>query len=588
MLAKNEKYYTSHRILTRYIVLLIIVPYIVLNVLQTALYMRSMQNEIISANMELTEQINLNVEKQVDKIKSFVYMLSASNELKELLKASNEGSNNYYVMETYNSFSDIISNSVMSDINIKSVVVTNGDARIFTYGKSGYFDFEGVSASEWYNNAINAEGGFCWSAGQADDEENSEMYVLAVAKQLRNIKTLENMGVIYVEVYNPTVNLVSDSGREGNIMCVVDEHNEPLFFLSKEESDQNRDLLEMFGEALSEKDFAQGDLCRIGDNSYITVESGRNNHSWFIVNAIPVKHLMSNLIAAGTAGVVVLLSCMILFIVVFNIIQNRVSRPLQYLLGLVNEINADPDLDIDLGKYPCYEAIMLKTELVTLFEENKLKSNELEEVAAVKTKIEMDKLQAEINPHFIYNTLTAIKYMALESNRSDISNMITALVKILRSSVNRDGRMIPVSEELDNLHQYIYIQKILNKDRIEFNVVTDPGADECYMPNFILQPLVENAVIHGLNPKGCEGSISVNVRREGEMLVIEVIDDGVGIDAASANTINSGETEAVSSIALPGIRKKIKLLYGESGVFRIEAVPEGGTKATVIIPARFK
>lgn len=577
MLAKNEKYYTSHKILTRYIVLLIIIPYIVLNVIQMVLYMQSMKKEIISANKELTEQINLNVEKQVDKIKSFVYMLSASSELKELLEASCMENNSYAIMETYNSFSDIISSSIMSDINIKSVVVTNGDSCIFTYGTSGYFDFEGVSKSKWYENAIDAGGGFCWSAYQTNNEENTEMSVLTVSKQLRNVKTLENIGVIYAEVYNPNGNLLSDSGREGNIMYVVDERNEPLFFLSERESGKNRT-------------YSQADLNAIRGNKYITIESGKNNHGWAVVNAIPVSHIIRNLIASGVIGLAVLLSCVILFIVVFNIIQNRVSRPLQYLLGLINEINADSELEIDLGKYPCYEAIMLKTELVTLFEENKLKSNELDKVSEVKSRIEMDKLQAEINPHFIYNTLTAIKYMALESNRNDISDMITALVKILRSSVNREGRMIPVSEEVDNLRQYIYIQKVLNRDKIKLSIDVENGIEQCYMPNFILQPLVENAIIHGLNPKGCEGSVRVNVHRDGEMLVMEVLDDGVGIDPVSTEMLNSSEinSSTVSSIALPGIKRKIKLIYGDSGKFKIEAVPNGGTKVTIAVPIRFK
>lgn len=589
MLIKNKKYNTTQRILTTWFIVLIVVPYIVLNLLQTFLYMSSIRSEIIGANEEILEQTNLNVEKQVDKIKNFLYAVSGSEELKELMVKSTMQKYNYDFLETYQKMGTVISNNTLDDLKIKGIVLVNNYSKIITYGDPGYVDFEEVDNSEWYRAALNAGGKFCWFTNQIQNEDGTHAFNLIAAKQILDITTLEKIGVIYVEVYGDFFDSLSSAEAENSILYVVDENKRPLLPLMENDTGQDSGLISRFNESFPYQQHQAGQVYRVEGNWYLTMVSGSNHHGWQVIEGIPIIRLIGKLLIACAAGAVVLLACFALFSVMFVILNRRISQPLQHLIGLVNEIKADPEAKVDLGKYPCYEVIQLNSDIVTLFQENEKINQELKENTFSKSKMELEKLQAEINPHFIYNTLTTIKYMAMQNHQTEISNMITALVKILRSTVNRDGQFVTVSEEFSNLRQYIYIQQVLNQNRIKFIIEQAPELDQCYMPNFLLQPLVENAILHGLNPKGCEGTVQVTAKQQDGSMVIEVVDDGVGMNREALQDLQLLHTNSsgLTNIALPGVMKRIELLYQGKGTFEIGAGATGGTKITIVLPIHF-
>ena len=527
MLIKNTKYETSRHILTTWFIVLIVVPYIMLNLLQTFLYISSLRNEIISANEEIVEQTNLNVEKQVDKIKNFLYSISSSGEFKELMAKSGMQRYNYDFFETYQRMREVIFNNTLNDLELKGMVMVSNYDKIITYGDAEYIDFEEVAVSEWYRAATEVEGKFCWFANPIDDAEGKRTYNLIAAKQILDITTLEKIGVIYMEVYGDFFTDLSSETAENSVLYVVDENKHPLLSLMENQTTQDNGLILRFNESFPYQGHRAGQVYRVGGSWYFTVVSNSNHHGWRVIKGIPVIRLIGKLLVACAAGAVMLLACFVFFSVLFVILNRRITRPLQHLISLVNEIEADPEVQVDFGKYPCYEVIQLNSDIVTLFQKNEKIHQELQESTFSKSKMELEKLQAEINPHFIYNTLTTIKYMAIQNHQTEISRMITALVKILRSTVNRDGQFVTVGEELSNLREYIYIQQVLNQDKINFTIEQAPELEQCYMPNFLLQPLVENAILHGLNPKGCEGTVQITVKKQGETMEIEVMDNGV-------------------------------------------------------------
>lgn len=587
MFTKKNTYYTSRKILISYFVFLVVIPYILLSVAQVFFYINSIKREMVNPGKEIVELVNRSVEKQVYNIQNFMLTIASSNEYRDLLIKSSVEQYGFDLHESYKKMGELITYNTMYNLNIRGVVIVNEENKVLTYGESDYLDFEDVDNSFWFHETVEAGGRLCWFTRQETEEGTSRTSLIA-ARKIYDIQTLEEMGVLYVEVLNDFFDMSVGDGEQ-ELMYLADAAGKPLLTLVQNDIAQDRELLMELNRKVMDEGRKENELCRVGNELYFPVISEQNAQGWYVVKIIPSNRIIANIAKSSILGGTVLLCCFAFFLAMFLVIYRRISRPLQYLIGLVNEIKADLETDIDLGKYPCYEAMQLSSEIINLSRENETIHNELEEISDVKTKIELDKLQAEINPHFIFNSLTALKYMALQNHQKEIGDMITALVKILRSTVNRDGRFITVAEELDNLKQYIHIQSVLTKDRIRFLVEVDPEVMGCYMPNFILQPLVENAVIHGLNPRGCEGTVSIVLRQQEGRMLIEITDDGVGVDLEKIRTDSPVHVKGkgLSNIALPGVIKKIELLYAGEGSFCIAPVETGGTRVTIVLPMRF-
>lgn len=580
MITKRNSYYTSRKILVLYFIVLLIIPYIILSTVQIAFYANSIKTETIRTSAETLEQINLTVSKQVNKVENLITAIATSSEYKAFLRTTHTQKYGFQLQESYLALQEMISNNTREDIQVKSVVVVNNQEQVFSFGDAEYFDFTDIKESDWYDSTVNAKGKLCWFGKKGS---------LIAARKLYNIDTFREMGVMYVEVLNDFFDVRNSKDNDGSLMYIIGADKKPLCSMIPKGSGYSNKMQEQIVQTVTDENCRENEIHKIGSERFLKVVSSSGNDGWIVAKVIPAGKLLSPIIKTCIIGGIILLCCFTLFFILFLIVYNRISHPLQYLIGLVNEIKAEPDIDIDLGKYPCYEAMQISSELVNITKEKETINKELQEISQVKTKIELEKLQAEINPHFIYNTLTTIKYMALQNHQKEISDMVTALVRILRSTVNRDGQFITVGEEVENLRQYIYIQKILYNDKIKFLIDKDEEADKCYIPNFILQPLVENAVIHGLNPKGCEGKVNISVGVQDKNIIIEVKDDGVGVEPEKVRREDPVHKKGagLTNIALPGIMKKIEILYGERGSFNIEPIMGGGTLVTVVLPMKF-
>ena len=183
------------------------------------------------------------------------------------------------------------------------------------------------------------------------------------------------------------------------------------------------------------------------------------------------------------------------------------------------------------------------------------------------TEIKM--LQSQINPHFLYNTLNTIKWMATIQGSEGIKEIAVCLGRILKSALDNTQDKISIREELGIINDYIRIQSLKYKEKIHFSIeVQDDSLLEYSIIKFILQPVIENAIFHGIEPKEGIGRIEMSIRKENERIYIEVCDNGVGISEEKLGTIlkrtDDGNNSMSDGIALNNINKRIKLVYGEN------------------------
>lgn len=196
-------------------------------------------------------------------------------------------------------------------------------------------------------------------------------------------------------------------------------------------------------------------------------------------------------------------------------------------------------------------------------------------------EMELKYLQGQINPHFLYNTLDTIRWMAVKAKQDDIAKQIKALSDIFRHTLNKGEEFTSVRAEVDHVRKYMYIQQNRFSDTLQYSIEIDAKCLDATVPHLILQPIVENAVIHGLDGHTGMGTVDIRVYCEGDALYYEVTDNGVGFDTADVARKMADPTVKHEVFALKNIDERIKLLYGEDYGLSLESHPGQGSCITV-------
>ena len=229
--------------------------------------------------------------------------------------------------------------------------------------------------------------------------------------------------------------------------------------------------------------------------------------------------------------------------------------------------------------FPVYGIILagaIGFEYYRKYVDRDVKASRLE---AQLAQAQLQALKAQIHPHFLFNTLHGISAL-IPVDPEGAELMLGRLSDLLRLTLKSSARReIPVREEIEALGLYLDIMETRHKGRLSFSIEIDPGTEGALVPNFILQPLAENAVRHGIAPRAEGGSVNVRIRRAGDVLLIEVEDDGPGFRDDLRTTLEKG-------MGLKNTFERLALIYGEKGRLRLENASQGGARAVIEIPFR--
>ncbi len=190
-------------------------------------------------------------------------------------------------------------------------------------------------------------------------------------------------------------------------------------------------------------------------------------------------------------------------------------------------------------------------------------------------KARLHALDLELRPHFLFNTLNAITAL-VRSEPTQAERMLITLGNLLRITLGRTGGEVTVEEEIEQLDLYLDIQRLRFRDRLDVRIDADVDVLQAYVPGMVLQPLVENALTHGLAPKTSGGTVRITVDRDGDTVILRVADDGVGLRTGVP----------VERTGVGNTRDRLRTLYGDAASFTLSAVPSGGTLSEVRVPFR--
>ncbi len=213
--------------------------------------------------------------------------------------------------------------------------------------------------------------------------------------------------------------------------------------------------------------------------------------------------------------------------------------------------------------------------------------NEVYREKLAQKDAELEALQLQINPHFLYNTLDSINWMALEAGAGQVSRAVIALGNLTQYSLSGEGGPVRLCEELAYVESYLCIQKNRLEDRLRYEIHSSAEAGECPVPKLILQPIVENAITHGLEPKPEGGRVVIEALRHVKEVRIVVRDDGVGMDREKLTALLGQEDirqVGHTCIGMQNVDKRLRLHYGEEYGLRIQSRPGRGTAVVLRIP----
>ena len=342
------------------------------------------------------------------------------------------------------------------------------------------------------------------------------------------------------------------------------------------------------------------------NKEYLLMYDTLETNNWKLIYVIPKADLFKNINMIRNVFLTIILVCLIVSISLVFFISKGISKPIEDIISVMHKFGRG-DLSIRISKYNnrTDEIGVLAEKFNSMINQINYLINTNYRNEIKKKEAELKALEAQINPHFLYNTLDCINFMARKHKLYEISDMVIALGELMRISIKKDLNIITVKDEIRYIQNYMTIQKIRYKEKLELKIDIYDDIFSIKIPKLILQPLLENAVVHGIEGKMGNGTITINGYRSEFDIIFEIKDDGVGFDAEKVKKMlehNLSEYEnmnrdvlmmkqseaeyegAASNIGLYNVDMRIKLMYGMKYGLSIKSKIGEGTEILVKLP----
>lgn len=403
----------------------------------------------------------------------------------------------------------------------------------------------------------------------------SLLWVLKDPKNLAKDLAIVKINILEKDISNIYRSNLLSAGSE---TFVIDEDQQ---ILSAVEGDKIGSRMEQEVHGSSEK--AEYSVREINGERSLCTTVPLNQRKWKLVNIVPVKDLTKDSMTIQEVTVVAMVASVFFCTLVVLFFTMKVLHPLKQLGESMKRLENE-NFNTELPERGNDEVTLVCRN----FNKMSRKLNELiNEVYAYQIKqkeAELKVLHEQINPHFLYNTLNTIYWMCKMERASETALLVDSLSKLFRLSLNSGKSITTVEKEMEYLRYYIVIQKKRYEEMIRFEMEVSEDVLQCQTVKLTLQPLVENAIYHGIEKKGTRGRIVIRAYRSGDCMYFQVSDDGAGADVERLNALLYETGEANQGFALRNVHERIRLYYGEPYGLSFESSPGEGTTVTVVQP----
>lgn len=424
-----------------------------------------------------------------------------------------------------------------------------------------------IEETDWYQKTLEHPG-LNWFV-------NYQEKTLFSARKLSFSGVREGVNILYMDVdyqklFTPYAEtLISECG-----LYITDQEGK-LVFEESRFSGKNQSYDLTYSEFLEQRNR--------GSTDYTILCEESNTTGWTVWLYQPVGLAGEAMRPIGVMAGVTILICIFAAVLAYFITSGMVSGRIERLTCLMQEVQ-EGSMDMQVGSDDRDEIGMLYRGFGSMMKRIRTLINEVYLGKITQKEAELKALQAQINPHFLYNTLSLINWKALAAGEEDISRMTLAMSTFYRTALNRGRNVLQVEAELSNTRAYLEIQSMLHDGDFDYEIEAQPEILQCESLNLILQPLVENAIHHGIEEKtDGRGKISVRGWKEENCVWFMVEDNGIGMEQEVADKILTMESKGYG---VRNVDERIRLCYGEKYAMKVESVVGKGTKMTIHFPAK--
>lgn len=594
------------RIQTRLILLFLIlslVPLIITGIFSYKESSGAIKSKISTYSVQLMSQIGENIERELAMLENTSIEIGLSDSVQSSLPGINKTSE-WNLEYTQNRLKDELVKKFSFLHDISDVLIyTNDGKRIIAYGDRSFkLNLKAGYQKEYLQIIHEQKGKPVWRCINENFEDRLVRYAtsaeqmsksngILIGRAIKSLDSGEIIGSLIIRInerFFSNVYRNTDIGEGADIFIVDSEgivvsSRNPKILVGQEYKDTS--LIE---EAMKNNEIGNRVFnLDIENKQYMVAFSLLDRADWFVVSIIPYSYLNSESTKIWLKILLIGIGCFLFAVLLSYAFSTGISRPLKKLVIAMNEVkhgNLSINI-IDSGRDEIVEATrnfnVMLNEIKILMENIKIKEKE-------KRNAELKALQAQISPHFLSNTLNTVKWLANLQKAENIENIVTSMIQLLHVSMGIGGDFISMREEVEYVKSYITIQeyRYYNKFKINFEVETE--ILEFKILKFLLQPVVENSLIHGIEPMVGQGLIVIKGYRYEDNIKITVTDNGVGIPRDRLEKIlESDDTYSksrFSGIGIKNVHERIRMNFGEQYGLSLESVPNLFTTVEITLP----
>ena len=534
----------------------------------------------------IIQQMNQNIDSYIDYMENTSYLVSSNEDVQKYLfgdTADPEARD-----RILSQFETILDSR--SDILNLGIIAENGRMLINNGQHLTNQDLD-IHSQEWYTNALEGRESVYLTSSHVQHIISGERpWVITLSRGIRNKEMgtgQEKEGVFFIDLNYSAISELCDQSMVGNqgYAFIVDADGNIVYHpqqqqLYNELQTENIDLVMNAG----------SDIVTWGDgiNKKMNSISRSEKTGWTVVDCVRVEELLRRSNEAQSIYVLVAMGLMAVALFFSRFVAKSITLPIQRLCDSMERVQE--------GDFSVSDIVVdSENEIGSLTKSFNVMTQRIHELMAqnireqeAKRKSELKALQSQINPHFLYNTLDSIIWMAEGKKNEEVVLMTASLARLLRQSISNEDELVSIGQEIEYARGYLTIQKMRYKDKLEFRIEVEPSILNIRLIKLVLQPVIENAIYHGLKYKESRGLLLVKGFMKNGNAVLQVIDDGVGMDQETLDHIYERHKVDYHSngVGIYNVQKRLQLYYGNEYGIVYESKPGEGTTATITIPGQ--
>lgn len=578
----------STKIIMYYLILLLI-SLAISSILYQQVFTGILSVKISDIAFQMLNSISENFNSTIETSSEYSKIITANEDVQESLRTDPETDSSLYnELKATTSIARLIGGIQA----ISSVYIYDENRRRNYAYKDAVqvLNIDNIKNADWYKEVRQKRGGYIirLNAGgvfrpAVQPSSGFEASYISLIREINDLNTQRTMGIIIVNISEKVIrktleSIVSDYNTEVNIL---DSNNQTAVNTGNPTGFDIKGFAELSSDMKS-----NWRIWKHNNVEYMAAYLNIPENNWKVVSIMPIRELSKETGVFGLITIAVIAGNSLLIFIGAIIVSRLISVPIKKLLRSMKGIENGEfkTVDIKSGKDEIgrlrdgYNAMIIEIQnlIQKIVYEQKM-----------KRKTELDVLQAQIKPHFLYNTFDSISSLALAGENNSVYEIMQALGTYYRTSLSKGKEVISIGEEINVVVNYLIIQKYRYEDMFDVEYDIDERVKNFYILKLVLQPFVENALYHGIRPKCSKGMISVSAGYTGSGILLQIADDGIGMDEEEIRQLTSRNLERDNpGFGVWGTIERLKIFYGVDDIVSIESLKGAGTRVTIKIPAK--